>query len=344
MQGSCDRRSWFYRFAFTRGTSHTRGYQVICVDNLSTGSKNNIKHLFKNTNFSFHKRSILDKKEIAPLIKKCDVIFHLAAAVGVKLIIKNSLNSILTNVEGTANVLYFASKYHKKIILASSSEVYGKHACLAIKEEDDRTIGSSLIDRWSYSASKTIDEFLALGYAKVKRLPIVVIRLFNIVGPRQSDRYGMVLPAFIKQALSNQPITIYGNGRQTRSFAYIKDAIKGIISLSINKKAEGEIFNLGNNKPIQIKALAEKVKKILSSKSKIIFIPYQKAYGEGFEEVSCRIPNISKIQSLIHYAPQHDIDSAIKDIASFILKNNEEIFFVCSYYLRIFMAAYRGCC
>ena len=151
-------------------------------------------------------------KKNQPLVKRCTIIFHLAAAVGVKLIIKDSLNSILTNVEGTANVLRLAGKYHKKIILASSSEVYGKHPCDAIKEEDDRIIGSSHIDRWSYSASKTIDEFIAFGYAKVKKLPIVIIRLFNVVGPRQSDRYGMVLPAFIKQALSNQPITIYGNG------------------------------------------------------------------------------------------------------------------------------------
>lgn len=300
-----------------------RKYKVICLDNLSTGSKSNIKHLLKNTDFSFYKSSIRDKKIIAHLIKKCDIIFHLAAAVGVKLIIKDSLNSILTNVEGTANVLRLADKYHKKIILASSSEVYGKHTCVAIKEEDDRIIGSSHIDRWSYSASKTIDEFLALGYAKVKRLPIVVIRLFNIVGPRQSDRYGMVLPAFIKQSLSNQPITIYGNGHQARSFAYIKDAIEGIISLSINKKAEGEIFNLGNNKPIQIKALAEKVKKILGSKSKIIFIPYKKAYGDGFEEIPCRIPNISKIRSLIHYKSHYDMDRIIKDTASSIIENKK---------------------
>ncbi|MFH1690973.1 MAG: NAD-dependent epimerase/dehydratase family protein [Candidatus Omnitrophota bacterium] len=300
-----------------------RNYRVICIDNLSTGSKNNIKHLLKNTDFLFYKSSILNKKIMVLLIKKCDIIFHMAAAVGVKLIIKDSLNSILTNVEGTANILRLAGKYHKKVILASSSEVYGKHDCLAITEEDDHVIGSTVVNRWSYSASKAIDEFLALGYAKVKKLHVVIIRLFNIVGPRQSDRYGMVLPAFIKQALSNQPITIYGDGSQARSFAYINDAIDGIIELSINKKAEGEIFNLGNNEPIQIKALAEKVKEILASKSKIVFIPYEKAYGANFEDIPCRIPDISKIQACIHYMPRYNLDFIIKNTASYIQKNKK---------------------
>lgn len=298
-------------------------YKIICIDNLSTGSRKNIRHLLKNKDFSFHKCSVLDLKKIQPLIKKCTVIFHLAGAVGVKLIVKNPLNSILTNVEGTANILRLAGEYHKKIIFASSSEVYGKHPCSAIKEEDDRILGSTHINRWSYSASKAIDEFLAFGYAKSKKLPVVIIRLFNIVGPRQIDRYGMVLPAFIKQALSNKPITVYGDGRQARSFAYVKDAVKGIIALSCNKKAEGEIFNLGNNEPIQIKALAEKIKEILASKSKITFIPYEKAYGKNFEDIPCRIPDISKVQAFIHHIPQHNLDTIILNTASYILKNRK---------------------
>ncbi len=296
-----------------------RGMRVIIVDDLSTGRKENISHLLKNrSDVEFHKGSILNEKLMRKLIKRSDIIYHFAAAVGVKYILKHPVTSILTNVEGTSFILKIASQYKKKVVLASTSEVYGKHVCSPIKETDDRVLGSTSVSRWSYSDSKAIDEFLALAYAKEKKLPVVIVRLFNIVGPRQVGHYGMVLPRFIEKALLNKPIPVYGDGSQIRTFTYVKDAVRAIVDLSLTKKAEGEAFNIGSDQPISIMELAKKVKEKTNSKSKIKIIPYEKAYGKDFEDIECRIPDISKIKKIINYQPKYDLDIMIEETVEYI--------------------------
>lgn len=292
-----------------------RGFFVTVIDNLSTAPRSNSTFLSKKKNLKLYKDSILNEKLIERLIKNCDVVYHLAAAVGVKFILDHPLGSILTNVEGTQIILRLANKYRKKVVLTSTSEVYGKHVCSPIQEQDDRTLGSTSVSRWSYSDAKAIDEFLALAYAKERKLPVVIVRLFNTVGPRQVGRYGMVLPRFIQAALSNEPIIVYGDGLQTRSFAYVKDVVRAIADLSLAKKAEGEIFNIGNDQPISIKDLAAKIKEATRSQSEIKYISYEEAYGDkshDFEDIECRVPNISKIRSLLNYQPQYDIGKIIE--------------------------------
>jgi len=291
-----------------------RGMRILIIDNLSTGKKENIAHLLKgNYDIKFYKAPITNKVLLKKLIKESDIIYHLAAAVGVKYILDHPVDSIITNVEGTSLILHLAATYKKKVVLASTSEVYGKHVCSPIKEEDDRTLGSTSISRWSYSDSKAIDEFLALAYAKEKNLPIVIVRLFNTVGPRQVGHYGMVLPRFIERALLNKPIPVYGDGSQIRTFTYVKDAVRAIADLSLSPKAVGQAFNIGSNQPITIMELAKKVKEKTNSKSQIKIIPYKKAYGKDFEDIECRIPDISKIKKTIKYSPQYDIDSIIEN-------------------------------
>ena len=297
-----------------------RHNRVYVIDDLSTGSIENIKDLIPYKGFHFHMDTILNIKIMKKLIKKVDVIYHFAAAVGVKYIIDNPLDSIKTNIEGTEVVLALANSLgKKKVIFASTSEIYGKNMSdkVSFKETDDRLLGSTTITRWSYSCSKALDEFLALAYYREKKLPIVILRFFNICGPGQTGRYGMVIPRFVKQALSDKPITIYGDGRQTRSFTHVSDAVNVIVKLTDNKKAVGEIFNLGNPNAISIKALAERIKRMTGSSSHIIYVPYEKAYEKGFEDMKHRKPNVDKLKKFIKFKPEHNVDDILKDVVNY---------------------------
>ncbi len=294
--------------------------EVVVIDNLSTGSMSNIEHLKTNPRFSSHIDTIMNEGLMQKLIAQCDVVYHMAAAVGVKFIIDNPLESIRTNVKGTEIVLELANTNgKKKVIVASTSEIYGKDrpGKHIFKEDDDRLMGSTMISRWSYAAAKAMDEFLALAYWREKKLPVVIVRFFNTCGPRQTGRYGMVVPRFVKQALLGQPITIYGDGKQTRSFTYVTDAVKAIIELAKSKKTIGEVFNIGNPKGITIEELAEKIRAMAGSKSQIIHIPYEKAYERGFEDMRHREPDISKIKSYIGFHPEVHLDEMLKNIIGY---------------------------
>lgn len=300
-----------------------RKEEVIVIDNLSTGSMDNIEHLKARHGFSYYVDTIMNEELMEKLIKECDMVYHMAAAVGVKFIIDNPLKSIQTNVKGTEILLELANSFgKKKVVLASTSEVYGKdrQGKHVFKEDDDRVMGSTTISRWSYACTKALDEFLALAYYREKKLPIVIVRFFNTVGPRQSDRYGMVMPRFIKQALMDQPITIYGDGKQTRSFTYISDVVRALIELAHHPKAVGDIFNIGNPEGISIEELAGKIKKMTDSKSPIQHIPYEKAYEKGFEDMRHREPDITKIKNLIGFKPQVELDRMIEQIIKYFKK------------------------
>jgi len=287
------------------------GNEVSVIDNLSTGKYSNIIHLIKKPNFKYKIDSILNREVMDEMIKNVDQIYHMAAAVGVKYIIDNPLLSLRTNIVGTENVLEFANKYKKKVLIASTSEIYGKSDNIPFKEEDDRLLGSTHISRWSYSSAKAIDEFLALAYHREKKLPVVIVRCFNTVGPRQTGQYGMVIPKFVHNALLNHPITIFGDGKQSRCFCDVDDVTDGVIKLMNTKQAEGEIYNIGNDKDISIEDLAKKIKKMTGSKSKINYIPYENAYEEGFEDMRHRKPDLSKIKQLIDYKPKYELDKIL---------------------------------
>ena len=295
-----------------------QGNQVHIIDDLSTGNIENIEHLKGEKNFHYLIDSIQNYQIMAELIDKCDVIYHLAAAVGVRLIVESPVRTIETNIAGTEIVLNLANKKKKKVIITSSSEVYGKSNNLPFKENGDLVLGPTYKGRWSYACSKAIDEFLAIAYYKEKKLPVVIVRLFNTVGPKQTGAYGMVIPTFIKQALSNQPITVYGDGKQSRCFAHVKDVIRGIIELSHHPKAIGDIFNVGSTEEITIEELANLVKKITQSDSKIAYIPYDDAYEEGFEDMRKRVPDITKIHNLTGFKPTTNIDGIIKSVIEYL--------------------------
>jgi len=299
-----------------------RQEKVTIIDNLSTGSIDNLKNIKTNPRFSYHIDTIMNEKLMKQLISECDTVYHMAAAVGVKYIIDNPLKSIQTNVRGTEIVLESASALRKKVILASTSEIYGKDrpGKRTFKEDDDRLLGSTKISRWSYSCTKALDEFLALAYNREKKLPIIIVRFFNTCGPRQSGRYGMVIPRFINQALTNKPITVYGDGAQTRSFCHVKDVVDALLSLNNNPKAIGEIFNIGNPEAITINSLANKIIKRSSSKSKIIYVPYEKAYVSGFEATRHRCPDITKIQRLTGFYPKYNINDILDSTIEYYLE------------------------
>jgi UDP-glucose 4-epimerase len=296
------------------------GCEVYVIDNLSTGSMNNIKKLMHHKNFHFHMDSILNKRIMHNLNSKVDMIYHLAAAVGVKYIIDNPLESLRINVGGTEVVLELANELgKKKVVIASTSETYGKSTCdkASFKESDDRVLGPTTITRWGYACSKSMDEFFALAYYREKKLPVVIIRLFNICGPGQTGQYGMVIPRFVKSALLNQPIKVYGDGEQTRSFMHVRDAIEAIVKLGNTRKCVGEVFNLGNPHSISINHLAMKVKKFTGSRSTIMHIPYEKAFEKGFEDMRHRKPNIDKIKKFINFEPQYTIDDVINAVIDY---------------------------
>jgi UDP-glucose 4-epimerase len=301
-----------------------RGHAVSVIDNLSTGSIANIAHLKSSSRFSYVIDDIANEPLLAELIDDCDVVFHLAAAVGVKLIVESPVQTIETNIYGTQLVLKHASKKKRKVILASTSEVYGKTEKVPFSEDDDMVLGPTTKSRWSYASSKVVDEFLALSYSKEKKLPTVVVRLFNTVGPRQVGRYGMVVPRFITQALAGRPITVYGDGTQSRCFCYVKDAVTGLIRLSESEEAAGKVFNLGSDEEITINELAQKVRKLVNPAAKIEHIPYEQAYEAGFEDMKRRVPDISKTSSLIGFKPTKNIDEILELTADHIRSTQEK--------------------
>ncbi|MBI2186668.1 MAG: GDP-mannose 4,6-dehydratase [Acidobacteria bacterium] len=287
------------------------GHEVLALDNLSTGSIDNIAHLKSDKRFSYAIDSVTNEPLLAEMIDRSDVIYHLAAAVGVKLIVEQPVHTIETNVHGTEVVLKHANKKKKLVVIASTSEVYGKSHEVPFREAADVTLGPSSKHRWAYACSKLIDEFLALAYWKEKKLPVVIARLFNTVGPRQTGQYGMVLPTFVRQALAGHPLTVFGDGTQSRSFTYVSDVVGALVALAGEPRAVGQVFNIGNVGEISIRDLAAKVVAATHSASPIEFIPYDQAYEAGFEDMPRRLPDLSKLRTLIGYEPKVALDEII---------------------------------
>lgn len=296
--------------------------EVWAIDDFSTGSKENISDFLNNPKFHFSQASILDENLLGKLVDNCEVIYHLAAAVGVKYVMDNVIKSITINIEGTENVLKTASKHGKKVLITSSSEIYGKNEKYPFREDADRILGPPTKLRWSYSSSKAIDEFLSIAYHKEKNLPIVIVRLFNVAGPRQTGAYGMVIPRFVNQALGNKPITVYGDGSQIRGFVHVKDVVGALISLMESNNTDGEIFNLGSPKAVTIIELAGLVKKLTGSKSEIECVPYEEVYDEGFEDLKYRVPDISKVSETIGFKPTKSLEDIIKDVITYYREKN----------------------
>ena len=288
-----------------------RGQEVWVVDDLSTGNMDNIAHLKTQQAFHFVQGSVTDVDLLSSLVSQADVIYHLAAAVGVRLIIDRPVETIETNVRGTEVILQLSREANKKVIIASTSEVYGKNSSVPFSEEHDLVLGPTTKSRWSYACSKAIDEFLALAYWQQWNLPVVLVRLFNTVGPRQTGRYGMVIPTFVAQALAEEPITVFGDGSQSRCFTYVTDVVKAVATLAECPDAIGEVFNIGNTEEITIDNLAMRVKTLTGSQSAIVHVPYEKAYEKGFEDMQRRVPDISKIQAAIGYVPTMGIDQIL---------------------------------
>ncbi len=295
-----------------------RGDTVCVIDNLSTGSMENIQHLQKESEFSFVVADVMSESVMRKLIEECDMIYHLAAGVGVKYVMDSALSSFLTNISGTEVVLKLAdSSGKKKVILISTSEVYGNNGKVPFKEEDDRILGSVYNTRWGYSISKAVGEFLALAYWREKNLPTVTIRPFNACGPRQTGQYGMVVPRFVQSALLGQPLTVHGDGTQTRCFTYIGDVINALIVLAENEKAVGDVFNVGSDQEISIRELAERVLKLTGSNSEIRYIPYEESYGKGFTDIKRRVPDITKIQKLTGWTPKVQLDDLLMTVIDY---------------------------
>ena len=288
-----------------------RGDEVFILDNLSTGSIENVVHLKSNPRFHYTIDTVSNEPVLAELVDRCDIVVHLAAAVGVKLIVEQPVHTIETNVHGTEVVLKHANKKKKLVLIASTSEVYGKSADVPFREDADLVLGPTIKHRWAYACSKMIDEFLALAYWKEKKLPVIVVRLFNTVGPRQTGRYGMVIPTFMRQALAGEPITVYGDGKQTRSFTDVRDVVTGLTRLMHEPRAVGEVFNIGNSEEVSIYGLAERIKAIAASSSRIVLIPYDEAYDAGFEDMPRRVPDLRKIEALVGYRPTLSLDQIL---------------------------------
>jgi UDP-glucose 4-epimerase len=294
-----------------------RGDEVWIIDDLSTGSIYNIEHLKGHTKFNYVIDTILNTPVLAELVDRCDVVVHLAAAVGVKLIVESPVRTIETNVRGTEAVLAVAEKKKRHVVIASTSEVYGKTDRIPFHEDDDLVLGATTIGRWSYACSKAIDEYLALAYWKERGLPVTVVRLFNTVGPRQTARYGMVLPTFVQQALANRPITVYGDGQQSRSFTYVDDMIEALLRLMGNDACLGEVFNIGNDKEITIENLARLVRERTGSSSEIVYVPYDQAYEAGFEDMPRRVPDVSKLNRVTGFRPSTSIEETVDRVAAY---------------------------
>jgi UDP-glucose 4-epimerase len=291
-----------------------QGHQVIVLDDLSTGRLENIAHLSTFPGFRYVIDSVTNQAVVDALVAEVDVVFHLAAAVGVRLVCDAPIHTIQTNVNGTETVLSAVHRYHKRALVASTSEVYGKSQKLPYREDADLTLGSPDKTRWGYATSKLLDEFLALAYAREHGLPVTVVRLFNTVGPRQSSRYGMVLPNFVRWALANEPITIHGDGSQTRSFTWVGDVVWAMMALINEPRAEGQVFNIGNGEEISIRDLAVKVRQMTKSTSELRFIPYEQAFDRSFEDMPRRVPDISKLRRLVGYEPRVQLGGIIESV------------------------------
>jgi UDP-glucose 4-epimerase len=294
-----------------------RGDEVLVIDDLSTGTIDNIQHLKSNPRFQYTIDSVHNQPVTAELVDQSDIVVHLAAAVGVKLIVESPVRTIETNVRGTEVVLALANKKQKPVLIASTSEVYGLSADVPFREDGNLVMGATTKGRWSYACSKAIDEFLALAYWREKKLPTTIVRLFNTVGPRQTGRYGMVIPTFVKQALAGRPITVYGNGKQTRCFGYVGDVVGALIKLMDHPDSVGQVFNIGSTEEISILQLAEKVKELTRSDSEIVFVPYDEAYEEGFEDMPRRVPDTSKINQLVGFKPEIKLDGILETVINF---------------------------
>jgi len=295
-----------------------RGDEVFVIDDLSTGSIENIEHLKGRRGFQYTIETIRNEPVLAELVDRVDVVFHLAAAVGVRLIVESPVHTIETNVHGTESVLKLANKKRKKVLITSTSEVYGKADAFPFREDGDLVMGPTSKGRWSYACSKAIDEFLALAYHKEKRLPVVIVRLFNTVGPRQTGRYGMVIPNFVKQAVLGHPLSVHGDGTQKRCFGYVGDVVGQLVALAEEPRAVGEVFNVGNDRDeVTILDLAHRVKARTASSSEIVLVPYEKAYEEGFEDMSRRVPDLTKLRALTGYEPTVGLDEIIDRVTTY---------------------------
>ena len=294
-----------------------RGDDVYIIDDLSTGSMTNIEHIKRHPKFHYHLESVVNHQLTAELVDLSDQIYHLAAAVGVKLIVESPVRTIETNIRGTEIVLHHAAKKRKRILITSTSEVYGKTIKVPFAEDDDLVMGSTDKGRWSYACSKAIDEFLAIAYWKEKKVPTVIVRLFNTVGPRQTGQYGMVIPSFVDQALTGSPITVYGDGTQSRCFTHVSDVVGALMKLIEHPQAVGQVYNIGSTTEITIEQLAERIKSLTGSNSEIVRIPYEEAYEGGFEDMQRRVPDIGKINRLIGYQPAHSLDQILNSVIDY---------------------------
>jgi nucleoside-diphosphate-sugar epimerase len=293
------------------------GHEVLVLDNLSTGSIDNIAHLKGRDGFEYFIDTFSNEPLLAELIDRSDVVFHLAAAVGVKLIVEQPVYTIETNVHGTEVVLKHANKKKKLVVIASTSEVYGKSEDVPFREDSDLVLGPTPKHRWAYACSKALDEFLALAYWKERKLPVIIVRFFNTVGPRQTGTYGMVIPNFVRQALAGESITVFGDGRQTRSFSHVADVVGALLKLVVEPRAIGQVINIGNAQEVTIRALAERVRELAGSNSPIKLVPYDEAYESGFEDMPRRVPDLTKIEALIGYRPRYSLDDILTQVIEY---------------------------
>ncbi len=292
------------------------GHEVAVLDDLSTGSMDNIAHLVDRPGFTYTIDTVFNDPVVATLVDRATVVFHLAAAVGVRLIVQRPVHTIETNVHGTEVILRHAARQRKVVFVASTSEVYGKSTDVPFREDADLVMGATTRHRWAYACSKALDEFLALAYHKEQHLPVVIVRFFNTVGPRQTDRYGMVLPTFVKQALAGEPITVFGDGTQSRSFTYVGDVVGALVSLMSVPQAIGQVFNIGGQEEVTIRDLAERVKRFTGASSPIVTIPYAEAYEAGFEDMPRRVPDLTKIRAIVGYEPKVQLDEIIQRVVA----------------------------
>jgi nucleoside-diphosphate-sugar epimerase len=293
------------------------GHQVLLLDNLSTGSMENIAHLKGRPGFEYFIDSVENEGLLAELIDRSEVVFHFAAAVGVKLIVEQPVYTIETNVHGTEVVLKHANKKKKLVVIASTSEVYGKSEQVPFREDSDLVLGPTPKHRWAYACSKAIDEFLALAYWKERKLPVIIVRFFNTVGPRQTGQYGMVIPNFVRQALAGEPITVFGDGSQSRSFTHVADVVRALLKLVVEPDAIGQVINVGNTEEVTIRRLAERVRELTGSTSSIKLVPYDQAYESGFEDMPRRVPDLSKAEKMIGYKPRHSLDDILVQVIDY---------------------------
>jgi UDP-glucose 4-epimerase len=293
------------------------GHEVLILDNLSTGSIDNIAHIKGRPGFEYFIDTVTNEPLLAELIDRSDVVFHFAAAVGVKLIVEQPVHTIETNVHGTEVVLKHANKKKKLVVVASTSEVYGKSNDVPFREDSDLVLGPTPKHRWAYACSKAIDEFLALAYWKERKLPVIIVRFFNTVGPRQTGRYGMVIPNFVRQALAGEPITVFGDGTQSRAFTHVQDVVGALVRLVSNPAAVGEVINIGNTQEVTITQLAERTRELCASSSPIKYIPYEEAYESGFEDMPRRVPDLTKVNRMIGYEPKHSLDDILIQVIEY---------------------------